>query len=182
MKYAYFNPCDGRVIQWIDTEVLNYNLPDASLLHECTDAEWAMQHSGEMMVSDCRVKPYQPPILDVKQVRSLKWSAIQSERDRRKSAGVNVDTKWFHSDANSRIQQIGLVMPGINIPACLQWKTMDGSFVTMTPSLALQILVTAAASDQAIFAAAESHRAAMEACSDPSAYDISNNWPSIFGE
>ena len=32
MKYAYFNPCDGKVIQWIDTATLNYNLPDASLL------------------------------------------------------------------------------------------------------------------------------------------------------
>lgn len=38
MKLAYFNPHDNnRVLQWLDTEAFDYQLPDVSLLHECTD-------------------------------------------------------------------------------------------------------------------------------------------------
>lgn len=60
---------------------------------------------------------------------------------------------------------------------------MDGSFVTMTQQLAGQVLGAAAASDQAIFAAAaEAHKAAMEAITDPSAYDFSSGWPTTFEE
>lgn len=115
-------------------------------------------------------------------VISIIWTQIKAERDRRNHAGYKVGTKWFHSDADSRIQQLGLVMMGANIPAGLQWKTMDGSFVAMTTTLAQQVFAAAAASDQAIFAAAETHKAAMEASADPASYDFSTGWPLVFGE
>ncbi|HEY0845810.1 MAG TPA: DUF4376 domain-containing protein [Noviherbaspirillum sp.] len=110
------------------------------------------------------------------------WDAIKSERDRRKAGGVLVTGKWFHSDDPSRIQQIGLVMMGANIPPGLQWKTMDGTFVTMTQALANQIFQAVAAQDQAIFAKAEQHKAAMEASANPAAYDFSSGWPPVYGE
>lgn len=114
-------------------------------------------------------------------VKAEKWEAIKAERDRRTGqGGYKVGTKWFHSDQKSRSQQLGLVLLGANIPAGLQWKTMDGSFVTMTQQLAGQILAAGAASDQAIFAAAETHKAAMESSADPSSYDFSGGWPAIF--
>ncbi|MCG9022866.1 DUF4376 domain-containing protein [Laribacter hongkongensis] len=69
---------------------------------------------------------------------------------------------------------------GTNIPVGLQWKTMDGSFVTMTQTLAQQVLAAGAASDQAIFAAAETHKAVMEASTDPASYDFSGGWPATF--
>lgn len=40
----------------------------------------------------------------------------------------------------------------------------------------------AAASDQAIFAVAETHRVAMEASADPASYDYSGGWPKVYGE
>lgn len=111
------------------------------------------------------------------------WEHIKAERDHRtENGGYKVGTKWFHSDQKSRSQQLGLVLLGASIPANLQWKTMDGSFVTMTQQLAGQVLAAAAASDQAIFAAAEVHKAAMEASADPAAYDFSTGWPKVFGE
>lgn len=119
-----------------------------------------------------------PPKLTAAQV----WEHIKAERDRRKAGGVKVDAKWFHSDDASRIQQMGLVMMGASIPANLQWKTMDGSFVTMTQTLASQVFQAVAASDQAIFTVAETHRAAMEANADPASYDYSTGWPKIYGE
>lgn len=72
MKYAYFNPNDGRILQWLDIDARNYVLPDASLLHECTDAEWERQYSGvDQMLKDGAIVDYvavvQPvPLADVK--------------------------------------------------------------------------------------------------------------------
>ena len=59
---------------------------------------------------------------------------------------------------------------------------MDGSFVTMSPSLAQSIVETSALSDQAIFARAEAHRAEMEAHSEPASYDHFCGWPTMFGD
>lgn len=109
------------------------------------------------------------------------WERIMTERDRRKCLGVKVGTNWFHSDDASRIQQLGMVLLGQSIPAGLQWKTLTMTptpvFVDMTPALAVQIVQATAASDTAIFAAAEVHRIAMEALPDPGAYDFSGGWP-----
>lgn len=118
-------------------------------------------------------------------VKVVRWQEIKSERDRRKAGGVKVDVengdKWFHSDDSSRIQQLGLVMFGVAVPP-VQWKTMDGSFVSMTQELANQIFQAVASADQAIFAKAEDHRIAMEASADPASYDFSTGWPLIYGE
>ena len=122
------------------------------------------------------------PKPSIAQLRDEKWGAIKGERDRRKAGGVNLDAKWFHSDDGSRIQQMGLVMMGASIPANLQWKTMDGSFITMTQTLATSVFGAVAASDQAVFAVAETHRIAMEASADPASYDYSTGWPKIYGE
>ena len=110
---------------------------------------------------------------------------IREERDRRKLEGgymVNVSgvDKWFHSDTFSRTQQLGLVLLGSNIPSGVQWKTMDGSFVTMSQTLAGQIFSSAAQQDIATFEAAETHIAAMTASANPAAYDYSGGWPAIY--
>ena len=133
-------------------------------------------------VVDNRVVIVPRPALTLAELQATAWNGIKAERDRRKAGGVKVGAKWFHSDDGSRIQQMGLVMMGAGIPANLQWKTMDGSFITMTQALAGNVFAAAAASDQAIFAAAEGHRVAMEASADPAAYDYSTGWPKIFGE
>lgn len=118
----------------------------------------------------------------VDEQRAAKWLEIKAARDRRKAGGVQVGGYWFHSDDASRIQQIGLVMMGANIPAGLQWKTMSGEFVTMTPELAQQIFDAVATHDQAAFAVAEQHCAAMEVSDGPANYDYSAGWPPIYGE
>lgn len=129
------------------------------------------------------LRPGHVPVPTTEEIKASVWDRIKYERDcRTENGGYKVGDKWFHSDQKSRSQQLGLVLLGASIPAGLQWKTMDGSFVTMTQQLAGQVLAAAAASDQAIFAAAEAHRQAMEASADPSAYDFSTGWPKVFGE
>ena len=102
---------------------------------------------------------------------------IKAERDRRKLAGTPVGAHVFHSDPDSRIQQIGLVMMGASLPAGIMWKTVGGAFVEMTPTLAGQIFQATAARDVALFAAAEAHIAAAAASADPLAYDFTAGWP-----
>ena len=114
------------------------------------------------------------------------WERIKAERDRRRLAGVKAGDHWFHSDDSSRIQQLALVMMGASIPPGLQWKTLTPSpppvFVEMTQALAQQIFQATAAQDAAIFAAAETHRIAMEASSSPQDYDCSSGWPLSIGD
>lgn len=113
--------------------------------------------------------------------RAAALERIKNERDRRKYLGIKVGAHWFHSDDPSRIQQLALAMMGAAIPAGLHWKTLTTTpppvFVEMTPALAQGIFTATAASDAAIFAAAETHRVAMEASDTPESYDITGGWP-----
>lgn len=128
-------------------------------------------------------RPYQPPPApDYSALAATHWQDIKAERDKRtQQGGYQVDGKWFHSDTFSRTQQMALVMMGAAIPANLQWKTMDGSFVTMTQTMASQVFAAAAASDAALFARAEQIKATME--SDPLNFILTAQpWPSVYGE
>lgn len=136
----------------------------------------AAQSGGKQIMADEDGRPV--AVERPKPTSAEIWERIKAERDNRTATlGYVAAGKRFHSDQKSRTQQLGLVIMGAGIPAGLQWKTMDGKFVTMTPTLAQQILAAAGASDAAIFAAAEAHRVAMEASEDPAAYDYSAGWP-----
>jgi len=112
------------------------------------------------------------------------WLEIQVERTRRQAGGVFIQSinKWFHSDQASRIQQLGLVMMGQGMPQNINWKTMDGSFIIMTPAIALSIFNGAATLDMTAFGVAEQHRQYMEQSPAPENYNFSAFWPAIYGE
>ena len=108
---------------------------------------------------------------------------IRIERDRRKSeGGYKVGAYWYHSDDTSRIQQMALVMLGVNMPNNIMWKTMSGAFILMTPTLAAQIFQAAMVSDMTIFTVAEQKKQAMLALADPRTYNHLSGWPPIYGE
>jgi hypothetical protein len=112
---------------------------------------------------------------NLKRIREERAARIRFLRDDKTlNGGYAVDGKWFHSDTKSRTQQIGLVMLGENIPAGLEWKTMDGTFVPMTAALAQKVFEAAAAQDIAIFEHAE------KLLADES-LDVSAGWPATFG-
>lgn len=166
-------------------ESINYtNLPDdiIDVPQEDFDAAMARNSGDTLDVVDGRVVIVPKPAATIAELQAATWVNIKTERDRRKAGGVKVGAKWFHSDDGSRIQQMGLVMMGASIPTNLQWKTMDGSFIAMTQALASQVFQAVAANDQTIFAAAETHRVAMEASADPASYDYSGGWPKVYGE
>jgi hypothetical protein len=123
--------------------------------------------------------PQAPPSLDP---RVVLWEAIKIERDRRQKDGVKVGEFWFHSDSDSRIQQLALVMMGANMPAGIAWKTLSGAFTTMTPQLAAQIFQAEAASDIALFAHAEALNAQLQASEDPASFNVLAGWPTSFSD
>jgi len=129
---------------------------------------------------DTVIEPADKPAKE--QVQAAKWEQIKAERDRRTQNGVHTGGNWFHSDTFSRTQQLGLVMMGTNIPAGIMWKTMDQTFVEMTPALASQIFQAVAGSDSVLFATAEGKRSEMMAMDDPSNYDVMSDWPATHGE
>lgn len=114
--------------------------------------------------------------------QDLVWQDIKTLRDTRLSGGFSCQGKWWHSDNESRIKYLGLLMLGANMPTTIYWKTMDGSFVNMTPTLAGQIFNTVAGWDTTTFTNAEQHKAAMMQVADPFSYDYSTGWPTIYGE
>lgn len=148
---------------------------------------WHAQEIQEAIDSGLTIEPFKTQEEVLSEAKVNIWANIKAERDRRTSTGgykvtVNGEAKWFHSDQPSRVQQLALFQLGSMLPADLQWKTMDGSFVVMTKELAGLIVVHASLSDQAIFEAAEAHKAIASIIADPLTYDYSSGWPLIFGE
>lgn len=159
---------DGRVKRLTDNAII----PRDPTLHDWREVQRWIGDGNELA-------PVPQPSLDESKAQA--WERIKAERDRRKlEGGFKVGAHWFHSDLSSRIQQLGLVALGANLPAGEKWKTMSGDKVTLTQTLAQQILGSGAATDSALFKAAEAHKAAMEASDDPAAYDYSGGWPETF--
>jgi hypothetical protein len=121
-------------------------------------------------------------------------AAIKVERDRRKAGGVFCGEKWFHSDVNSRIQHLQLkekARDRLDVGGSMgdalyfsgepiAWKTMDGSFVSMTVELAIQLVASDQELDAALFAACEAHIETMMLAADPTQYDFSTGWPDSY--
>ncbi|MGJ8689844.1 MAG: DUF4376 domain-containing protein [Gammaproteobacteria bacterium] len=148
----------------------------------CDGSTFPFTVIGEYTISDVEEGDFLPPQLSNSDLDGI-WEDIKKLRDHKNQfGGFPVAGKWFHSDTFSRTQQIGLVMMGVNIPVGLKWKTMDGSKVDMTPTLAGQIFTSAATQDSALFAYAESLIAQVLASTDPRSIDIKAGWPLVFGD
>lgn len=167
---------------------------------EITDSEHtallAEQSAGKVIRADKDGNPVavDPPKPTAAQV----WEQIKTERDRRKSGGFKVkvgsSNKWFHSDADSRLQHLGLKDKASDLIAgggamtdkltilgqTVKWKTMDGAFVDVSAQVAFDIVAAAGDLDAQLFAASETHKAAMEASADPASYDFAAGWPATF--
>lgn len=136
---------------------------------------------GYTLVGAAYVAPPPRPPAPIADRRAARWEAIKTLRDlKTQTGGYTTGGKWFHSDIFSRTQQIGLVLMGAGVPGGLLWKTMDGSFVTMTATLAGQVFAAAAANDQALFTHAETLHAAVNAATDPASINITTGWPASY--
>lgn len=122
------------------------------------------------------------------------WRLIQRERDALKAGGVLVAGKWFHTDADSRIQYLGLKDSARDLMATggalshaivilgkpVYWRTMDGSFVAVTAQLTIEIVSAVGDLDARAFAVAEAHHQALIDAEEPALYDFSAGWPATY--
>lgn len=154
-------------------------MPMHSTLTPPPDGQFAQLHKDGWVVLDA----YPESKRDPQEVKNTKWEEIKSIRDRlTQQGGYKAQGKWFHSDTFSRSQQLGLVIMGSSIPAGLQWKTMDGSFVEMTPALSQVIFQAAALQDDLVFSYAEQLNQQVQSSDKPASIDISQGWPETYQE
>ena len=170
-------PADGQ----IDTPEVSSYVPSTTPDYDpATHAVRETAPVGGVQQWEVYALPAEEATANQAAARAAKWEAIKAERDRRKVLGVKVGNHWYHSDADSRIQQISLFVMGASVLP-IPWKTLTTTpppvFVTMTQTIAAGIFQNTAASDAAIFAAAETHRIAMEASPTPETYDFTGGWP-----
>jgi hypothetical protein len=118
------------------------------------------------------------------------WEKIKSERDRLKFSGVKVGEHWFHSDPDSRSQQLALFIAAISgkLPQnSIMWKTLtvtgglfDNVEVPMTTELAVDIFTTTMSHDALFHYTSNIHRENLLLAEDPSTYEYTSNWPLSF--
>ena len=137
-KYAAYD-ASGAILAYYDS--VDSPVPAGMTdVIEITDEQWltCISTPGWTVANGELVEPTAPTAADLLAAeQDAQWIAIKAERDRRTQTGgyyVASVSKWFNSDPFSRTQQLGLLMYAANMPAGIKWKTMDGSFVTMTPA------------------------------------------------
>jgi hypothetical protein len=127
------------------------------------------------------------------------WEEIKRIRDAKKNHGIKVvlsdGARWFHSDPDSRIQQLGLKDQARDVLAAggamdtvmkklgqdIWWKSLDpGDRVPMTCQLAFDLVEAIGNLDAMLFHVAEQHKAGMEASPDPASYNLDIGWPETF--
>ena len=94
------------------------------------------------------------------QIAAVWWEKVKQQRDELiENGGCLHQGKWFHSDVRSKQQQIALKDLGQDIPVGLKWKTMDGTFIDMTPAIAASLFVAQIQREMGIFQIAETVKA-----------------------
>lgn len=105
------------------------------------------------------------------------WERIKQKRYDNLRHGVFVKSvgKWFYTNDESRTQYI-LLRTMKTLPPDLKWKTMENDFVLMTRELLEEMTTQMVVDEQADFANAERHKAAMLKAENPLEYDYSDGW------
>lgn len=115
---------------------------------------------------------------------NAKVAVVQGIKNRRDEVTANyiiIDGNHFHSDANSRIQQMSLTRMGQakQVPEGLMWQTKNNGLIALTNDIAAQFEAVTMEHDMRLFANAQRHIAAVDALEDIQAvqeYDYSTGW------
>lgn len=190
-KFAHYD-AGGNIVAF--TEDGNFALPSIQITH----AEWqdCLDNPKKWLIVNAAMQlapvPTAGEILLARQAAA--WRNIKEKRTTVELGGVKVGTKWYHTDDASRIKYLGLFKLAEQALAAgsvgttvlqyggvdIRWKTMDGTFINMTVQRAQDVYFAVFGLDMAAFAAAETHKTAMEAAADPAAYDFSAGWPASY--
>ena len=108
------------------------------------------------------------------------WERIKDKRYDNLRHGVYAKSvgKWFQTDDATRLQYLALALESVTggFKKPINWKTMDNSFLMLTPELLREIMQAMHDDEQADFINAEKHKAAMLKSENPLEYDYSGGW------
>lgn len=194
-RYAYYHPVTFEVIDWIDAASFTVELPDSVI--PVDDEQWQLKDKPCWICLDpFKIITTPPPdnfyiLEDDKWVynktlftvalENTKAQVTQEIKNRRDEITVDciiINNHHFHSDTNSRIQQLSLTKMGAEkkIPRGLMWKTKNNGLIELTNEIAAQFESVTMDHDMRLFANAQHHIAAVEALDDIQAvldYDYS---------
>ena len=197
-RYAYYHPVTFEVIDWIDAASFTVELPDSVI--PVDDEQWQLKDKPCWICLDpFKIITTPPPdnfyiLEDDKRVynktlftvalENTKAQVTQEIKNRRDEITVDciiINNHHFHSDTNSRIQQLSLTKMGAEkkIPPGLMWKTKNNGLIELTNEIAAQFESVTMDHDMRLFANAQHHIAAVEALDDIQAvldYDYSTGW------
>lgn len=197
-RYAYYHPVTFEVIDWIDAASFTVELPDSVI--PVDDEQWQLKDKPCWICLDpFKIITTPPPdnfyiLEDDKWVynktlftvalENTKAQVTQEIKNRRDEITVDciiINNHHFHSDTNSRIQQLSLTKMGAEkkIPPGLMWKTKNNGLIELTNEIAAQFESVTMDHDMRLFANAQHHIAAVEALDDIQAvhdYDYSTGW------
>ena len=112
------------------------------------------------------------------------WERIKAKRYDNLRHGVYAKSvgKWFQTDDATRLQYLALALESVTggFKKPINWKTMDNSFLMLTPELLREIMQAMHDDEQADFINAEKHKAAMLQAENPLKYDYSDGWTANF--
>ena len=160
---------------YVDAEGTKYSTIPRELLTEIPEPRAPADYSVDLYYrteqEDAPYVVYEPK--PPEQVAAVRWAKIKAIRDYKlQHGGCMVAGKWFHSDTHSKLQQLSLLIAGANLPAGIPWKTMDGSFLVLTPLLVSQLCLAQMQREQSIFTVSEAKRL------DSS--DVNAGWPEVY--
>ena len=130
-------------------------------------------------------------VLDAETAAALKqaqqeemWTRIKAKREEQRYGGAYIPAlkKWLQTDEPSRTQylQLQLLEAKGLFKQPVRWKTMDNSFIGLDAAAVTAIALQIMDNEQADFANAERHRAAMLKADNPLDYDYSDGWTEIY--
>jgi len=121
---------------------------------------------------------------ELSQVKKMLSDNVKVKRDDLwVRGGFEVNGKWYASDAQSKTQYLFYTSLGSSIPANTQWKTKDGSFVTLTQSLLSDMIGASIAQETAIFDKAQELLEEIDSATTVDSLAELNwedNWPNVY--
>ena len=123
--------------------------------------------------------------LNLEKIYEEKWEKIKEIRTFKMSDGVLIQSigKWFHTDLYSKQQIQALVVTNlIGIYKTTAWKTLDNTYVQLTPMLLLQVFGAMLENESRLFDIGKLHYESLYTSSDPVNYDPASQWTTTFSD
>ena len=123
--------------------------------------------------------------LNLEAIYKEKWEKIKEVRTFKMNDGVLIQSigKWFHTDPDSKQQIHAMVTVNvIGMYKVTAWKTLDNTYVQLTPPLLLQVFGAILENEARLFEIGKLHYDMLHTSQDPANYDPTSQWPTTFSD